>query len=635
MQTPYNFYGGLQDNGSWGGPSQVWESRGIRNVHFSRIGSGDGFATMSDFSDARYGYSMSQGGNLRRFDSLTGERKDIEPVGPEGVELRYAWNAAINVDPFDSVTIYFGSQFVHKSGDRGNTWETISPDLTTNDPEKQKQAESGGLTFDVTGAENHTTILTIAPSPVERGVIWVGTDDGNVQVTRDDGGTWSNVVDRIRGVPDNTWVPHIEPSKFDGGTAFVVFDDHRRANWTTYVYKTTDYGRSWTSLATDQIWGFVHVIEQDPVDPDLLFLGTEFGLFFSADGGRNWAKWTNGVPTAPVRALMVHPREHDLVIATHGRAVYILDDVRPLRGLTPEVLAGPLHLFAMPTAQQYRVNEAPGYRAFGDAMFLGENRPYGALLTYVANPESDSVRADVEVLDGDDVIRTFNTWAKKGVNRFTWNLRRDGVAPIDQQPDRPLPPGPEVLPGTYTIRLSMGDATSQQTIEVLADPRIQVSRADREAKYAMLGELGAQTEVANEAIRRIRSTREGIETVKGLLEDKDDDASEALSLAADSLDATLEELSGGFIDESEAQGITRGADTALSSVRSAYFSLQSSWDAPTAAQRTLAERARRALDEQVQRFNEVFSTDVAAFRQRVGAAGLELLEVGEPLSVLQ
>ncbi|UCF20963.1 MAG: hypothetical protein JSU87_06090, partial [Gemmatimonadota bacterium] len=387
METPYHVYGGMQDNGSWRGPSSVWENGGIRNHHWEEVGFGDGFATLADPGDALVGYAMSQQGFLERWDLRTGERRDIRPAHPEGVDLRFNWNAAIAIDPFDGNTVYYGSQFVHKSIDSGESWEIISPDLTTDNPEWQKQGESGGLTYDVTGAENFTTIMTIAPSPVEQGVIWVATDDGRVHVTRDGGATWSSVEGNLRGVPANTWVPHIEPSKFDAATAFVVLDDHRRGNFTTYVYKTTDFGRSFRSLAGGEIWGYALVLEQDPVKEDLLFLGTEFGLYVSVDGGESWMNWRHGLPTASVMALIVHPREHDLVIGTHGRAAFVLDDIRPLRSLTTGTLAEPIHLFAVPDAQQYRVKQTGASRFPGNGEFRGENRPYGALMTISLNVE--------------------------------------------------------------------------------------------------------------------------------------------------------------------------------------------------------------------------------------------------------
>ncbi|MEA2491801.1 MAG: hypothetical protein QOH21_3593, partial [Acidobacteriota bacterium] len=386
MEQPYNIYGGMQDNGSWKGPNTTWETAGIRNWDWQEVGFGDGFATMPIPGDPMTGYAMSQEGFLVRWDLRTGERKDIRPPAPQGVEkLRFNWNAAIAQDPFDGNTIYYGSQFLHKSTNRGDSWTTISPDLTTNRKEWQQQDKSGGLTPDVTGAENFTTLMAIAPSPIERGVIWTGSDDGRVHVTRDGGTTWTSVEANLKGVPANTWVPEIRASRYDAGTAFVVLDNHRRSDWTTYVYKTTDYGKTWTSLATKDVRGYAHAIEQDPVDADLLFLGTEFGLFVSQDGGKSWFQWKHGLPTVAVTGLMVHPRDHDLVIVTHGRAAYVLDDIRPLRTVSKTTMTEPLYLFPVPDAQQYTTRQKEGSRFTGDAEFRGENEPYGALLTYSLN----------------------------------------------------------------------------------------------------------------------------------------------------------------------------------------------------------------------------------------------------------
>jgi len=386
METPFNVYGGLQDNGSWRGPSAVWAAGGIYNTAWTAVGGGDGFGTAPDPADPSQGYSMAQNGYISRWDLKTGEIKDIRPGAPDGVKLRFNWNAGLAVDPFDAGTLYYGSQFVHQSTDRGRTWTIISPDLTTNRPEWQRQSGSGGLTADVSGAENYTTILAVAPSTVARGVIWVGTDDGRVQVTRDGGKSWTSVEGNVRGVPAHTWVPEIRPSRFDAASAFVVFDDHRRSNWTPYVYATTDYGRTWRSLATKDLRGYALAIEQDTVDRNLLFLGTEFGLWVSTDGGGRWFRWKHGLPTASVMGLAVHPRDRDLVIATHGRALYVLDDIRPLAGLDPAALQEPLHLFPVGDAVQHW-QRSGGYGQ-GAGEFRGENRPYGALVTFsVAGPD--------------------------------------------------------------------------------------------------------------------------------------------------------------------------------------------------------------------------------------------------------
>jgi photosystem II stability/assembly factor-like uncharacterized protein len=651
METPFNVYGGLQDNGSWMGPSSVWHTGGIRFYDWEEVAFGDGFATVSDPNEPRFGYAMSQGGFIVRFDKETGERKALRPAHPEGVPLRFNWNAGIAIDPFDGA-VYYGSQFVHKSSDRGETWSIISPDLTTNDPEKQRQLESGGLTYDVTAAENHTTILTIAPSPVERGVIWVGTDDGNVQLTRDGGRSWSNVVDRIRGVPANTWVPHIEPSRFDGGTAFVVFDDHRRGNNRPYLYRTTDYGRTWQSLVTPALEHFLHVIEQDPADPDVLYLGSEFGMYVSLDGGRSWSLWRHGLPRVPVQALIVHPRDHDLVIGTHGRAAYVLDDVRPLRALShePAIAERTLHLFEIPPAIQYRAAQVAGIRFTADAMFHGENRPYGALLTYSvgdtsggaagsggsgsegrsgqAGERADSVKAKIEVLDsGGTILRTFDGPAKPGINRAAWNLRRDGFKRLrddDETPEEFLPPGPDVLPGTYTVRVIVRTDTASQTVEVRPDPRRPGVLEARQAKLDALMRAGRRQETAVEAVERLRRARNGIDDVLERLKGKEDSTSRALRTAGDSLKTRLTEVETLFTNPRDVQGIRNDPDAVLSTINLAYSQLSSSWDAPTEAQLRYLSQAETRLREVLPRANAALTEDVARYRERVIAAGVEI-----------
>jgi photosystem II stability/assembly factor-like uncharacterized protein len=404
MEKPYNVYGGLQDNGSWRGPSATWDLGGIPNSAWSFVGSGDGFGTLPDPAEPSTGYSMAQNGYLARWDLKTGEIKDARPAPPDGVRLRFNWNAGIAVDPFAPGTVYYGSQFLHQSVDHGRTWTTISPDLTTNNPAWQKDRESGGITPDASGAETYTTILAISPSPVARGVIWVGTDDGRVQVTRDGGKSWTSVEGNVPGVPAHTWVPEIRASRFDAGTAFVVFDDHRRSNWTPYLYRTDDFGKTWKSLAGKELRGYALAVEQDPADKNLLFLGTEFGLWISEDGGGHWLRYKYGLPTVPVMGLAVHPRDHDLVIATHGRALYVVDDVRPLSGLGAATLSEPLHLFPIAAAQQHWQRFTLGVYGPGAGYFQGENRPYGALITFsvsgpdipLPDPERERARKDRE-----------------------------------------------------------------------------------------------------------------------------------------------------------------------------------------------------------------------------------------------
>lgn len=644
MNTPYNIYGGMQDNGSWRGPAYVWQRGGIRNHLFQEVGFGDGFHTTWDRSNPRYGYSMSQRGFLMRYDLVTGERKDIRPAPPaDTVELRFNWNAGFAVDPFDPETIYLGSQFVHRSTDRGETWEIISPDLTTNNPEWQQQLKSGGLTYDVTGAENFTTITVIAPSPVERGVIWVGTDDGQVHLTRDGGKTWVNLSRRIKGVPEFTWVPHIEPSPFNAAEAYVVFDNHRRGDWTPYIFKTTDYGRTWTALSTEGIEGYCHVIRQDPVEPRLLYLGTEFGLYISTDGGGHWTKWHEGIPTVPVRDIRVHPREHDLIVGTHGRSAYVIDDIRALRLLAREgnrVLEDSLRILTVRDGIAATLKYADGSRFTGHGIFRGENRPLGALITYQVLPKGDpdSVRVTVEIVDAEGtVIRKLQGPAKPGINRVVWDLRRKGpefpsLEAPRRRPDRERP-GVTVLPGTYKVRLKLEGRADSAEVQVLPDPRLPASEADRRAKFAALMRVERNIETAAEAMKRLRKTRQALQHLLEEIRERKDTLAREVRQEARRLQQRLDSLRYQIVQK-EVQGLLRDPRVLAAQLGYVYRSLQSSWDAPTPAQLKYLEIAEKRMQEILDQINRFYAEELPPFRAKVEALALEWIRVFEkPLAM--
>lgn len=693
-EVPFNIYGGMQDNGSWKGPSTTWETYGIRNWDWQEVGFGDGFGTVPIPTDPMVGYAMSQEGYIVRWNLRTGERKDIRPAPAVDApsELRFNWNAAIAVDPFDANAVYFGSQYVHRSTDRGDTWTTISPDLTTNRPEWQHQNRSGGLTPDVTSAENFTTVITIAPSPIERGVVWAGTDDGRVHVTRDGGASWTSVEANIKGVPANTWVPEIKASRHDAGTALAVFDDHRRSNWTPYVYRTTDFGRTWTSLATRDVQGYALSIEQDPVDPDLLFLGTEFGLWVSTDAGRSWMKWKHGFPTVSVMGLVVHPRDHDLVIGTHGRAAFVLDDIRPLRTVSKETLAAPLHFFEVPDAQAFTVRQKEGSRFVGDGEFRGENRPYGALLTYSLNaaglphpieerererkekerasaqralvteagipstvadvpkepeastvaepveppkPEDKKSEVDIEVADASGtVIRKFKGPAQLGVNRTSWDLRRDAFKrpPSGDEGEEFFPrSGPQVPPGTYTVTLKFRGNEARHTVRVLADPRETFTDAQRRAKYEAILRAGRLQETATEAIQRIQKVRADIDAVNAKLKKDEPGATpDPLVRTGTTLKQQLDAMERRLWMPPKTRGIPAETDV-WSKISYPLFALQSTPDAPTAAQLTYLDRAERLLRNVLADYNKLFAEEVAKYRDEVRKQNLVLLPEWPPL----
>ena len=458
-EHPYNIYGGLQDNGSWRGPSEVWENAGIRNLHWQEVGFGDGFDTLPDPENARRGYVMSQGGMLFTWNLDNGEQRMIRPAPHEpDTELRFNWNAAIAQDPFDAGTIYYGSQFVHRSDDRGRTWQVISGDLTSNDPERQIYKQSGGLTPDVTTAENYTTLVSIAPSPLEKGTLWTGSDDGRVHITRDGGGQWERVDGRARGVPAGSWVPMIAASPHDAGTAFVVFDNHRRSDMQPYVFRVTNYGRNWENLATEDLSGYALSVLQDHEDPDLLFLGTEFGLYVSTNAGSDWTRFTAGVPTVSVMDMAIQQRENDLVLGTHGRSVYVLDDYSALRGLGENDFEQRLKILSTTPGQQYTAAQTPSTRFTGSGEFRADNEPYGVVLTFIASgrdlahpdPERERerqaglddksaeqpVRVEMVVKDHNGkLVRKQKFPVHQGINRLVWGMRHDdSVATIAVSP---------------------------------------------------------------------------------------------------------------------------------------------------------------------------------------------------------
>ncbi|WP_224484891.1 VPS10 domain-containing protein [Robertkochia aurantiaca] len=488
-EEPYNVYGGLQDNGSWYGPSR--SPGGISARDWNSVGQGDGFRVYRH-PEKNVIYSEMQGAeNIWRYDVDRSLVKTIQPLPTdEGVKYRFNWNAPIALSPHVADRIYVGSQFLHRSDDMGDSWEIISPDLTTNDPAKQDQAASGGLSVDNSGAENHTTIFTIAESPLDEQVIWVGTDDGNVQVTRDGGKSWTNTIENISGLPANTWCYHIEASSFDAGTAYAVFDGHTMNDQNVYVYKTSDYGKSWKSIATEDIEGFARNIQEDYENPDLLFLGTEFGLYITTDGGTTWNKFTNNMPAVAVHYIDLQKQTNDLVMGTHGRGVIIIDDISALRELTPEVMEKEVHFFDI---QPTVIDEKNGFSGnFGtETQFVGRNDSKDVQIRYYLKKRHVFGKMAMEIQDMEgNKIADLGAGKSKGVNIVTWNYRR-------KQPKvakgKTFSFGgfttPKVPPGTYKVVMTKGNETYEAPFELLFDEDLPMSREDYQQKDAITMEL--------------------------------------------------------------------------------------------------------------------------------------------------
>lgn len=498
---PYNVYGGLQDNSVWVGPSQF--PGGITNGLWENLYGGDGFWVFPDPKDANIVYAESQGGYLGRVNRKTHEIRDIRPLPAFGEKkLRFNWNTPVHLSPSGSGTLYIGAQYLYRSRDRGETWHRISPDLTTNDTTKQQQEQSGGITVDNSAAEMHTTIFAIGESPKDSMVVWVGTDDGNVQVTRNGGRTWTNVTANIAGLPKNAWVSSVEPGRFAAGTVYATFDLHTLGDMRPYAYKSTDFGKTWTSVipADAPVRGFVHVIKEDLVNPQLLFLGTEFGLWISADGGDHWGRYKGGnFPSVPVYDLAIQAREDDLVIATHGRGIWIIDDITPLRRLTLAVLAKRAAFTqAKPVVQ---VLSAFGGWANGDAEFVGQNPPGDAVITYYLQKRHIFGDMRLDVLDSaGHVVQTLPTGKRRGLSRVAWSMRM-APARIPPAATAAFGVGPRFLPGRYAVRLTEGDSTYSTTLRVVGDPRETHVAGDRKAQFGLAatlyGLLGQMTDLVD------------------------------------------------------------------------------------------------------------------------------------------
>ncbi|SEF65763.1 VPS10 domain-containing protein [Algoriphagus boritolerans] len=645
-EIPYNVYGGMQDNGSWTGPAYHWRVDGIRNTYWQEVSFGDGFDVVSHPADSRYGYTMSQGGNVSRFDKLTGHNRTIRPTHPDKeVFLRFNWNAAIAQDPHDDNTVYYASQFLHKSTDSGETWEIISPDLTTNDSTKQRQQFTGGLTYDITGAENHTTIIAIAPSPVDKNVIWVGTDDGNLQVTQDGGKTWTNTAAKLTGLPKASWIPQVQASKYNAGEVWVVANNYRNNDFSAYAYHSSDYGKTFTRIADDnKVWGYTLSIKQDTEEPNLVFLGTEFGLYVSFDKAKTWNKWEHGYPKAvSTYDMTIQERDADLVIGTFGRAIYVLDDIRPLRAFAKNNGSAPadkITAFPAPEAYQAVIQRAHGERFMADGKYAGENREFGGRMSFMINDDKeklDSVTVKIYNAAGEQV-RTLKTLPEKGVNRIIWNLDRKSTAEMTggfgggQGGGRRSgffePSGGNVVPGTYKAVFVYGSDSSETSIKVNMDPRIDVQLANLQAKETFLKRTEALSTEVRAATNQLNEAQKTIDKVNAMIKDLDTPEAKELAEATKEIKKKLDKTREAFNGPTrEGQGIVRNLfPTTMTRqfVPRSYAS--SSFGAPGATEERLFSQGKESADEAIAEVNKFMEGDWKAFEEKVKATPIDLFE---------
>ena len=619
---PYHVFGGLQDNSVWIGDSQY--PGGITNGRWENIFGGDGFWVFPDPADANYVYAESQGGEIGRVNRFTLEARLIKPQPNYGEgKLRFNWNTPIHMSPNQKGTIYIGAQFLFRSRDHGQSWDRISPDLTTNDPEKQKQEESGGVTVDNSYAEMHTTIYSISESPRDGQTIWVGTDDGNLQLTRDGAKSWTNVVGNIPNLPKASWVSWVEASLYDAGTAYAAFDRHTFGDMGPHVFKTTDYGKTWTPIvaADSGVRGYAHVIKEDTLAPNLLFLGTEFGLWISLDSGKHWAQYKgHEFPKVAVRDIVVHPRESDLVVATHGRGIWVVDDITTLRKLTPEVMAQEaVFLQAKPARQRLPAN---GGWAEGSAVFTGPNPPDAALITYYQSKRHIFGKMKLEIFDSQgQLVDTLPPNGRRGISRVEWPMRLKAPhVPPAATAAFEANQGPRVLPGTYTVKMTRGKQTYTTQLVLELDPRAKFSMEDRRLEfdaamraYRLLGEMSFQVD-------RINGVHDAL-MERGTKLKGDPTFSKRLQELAGKVEAMRKKI----VATTEGGAIT-GEERIREKTTQLYGAILNYEGRPTDYQVARIDSLKKELDEVAGEFDAVVTNELPAVNKTLSQKKLEAIQ---------
>jgi len=640
----YYVMGGLQDNGAWAGPSRTREPGGIMNDDWRMVSFGDGFYILNNPDDPELYISESQGGEILRTDFRTREQQGVNPwghgsgAGPAlGEKFRFNWNAPILLSPHDKNTLYFAGNVVFKSTDFGKTWEQISKDLTTDDHEKQKDA-GGPIAFENSTAEYHTTIISLAESPVRKGQIWAGTDDGNLQLTNDGGKDWDNIIKSISGVPPNSPVSHIEPSRINEQTAYVAFDRHMFDDFRPYIFRTSDGGKSWQNVAGNlPATAYVQVVREDPKNPNLLYAGTELGLFASYTAGREWITLNlKNLPNVSVHDILVHPRDNDLILATHGRGIFILDDATPIQQMTPDILKRDGHLFGVRPALRFATRFTR--YGIGDKQFAAPNPPYGALITYyLKSKPDDKTSVSIQILDASGkLVQELDKPAKeKGLNRVTWNLRYGGAElrrpPTEEETAFGGPPrGPQVLPGSYSVKLTVGDKIFVTTVEVRLDPTITVSPADLQAQLDLQMKLRDMQSAANSALRFLDSLADQLKhtqtTAKTLNKEPDKEMMKALDDYLKQIDALEDRL----VRRSEGLGLA-GKSQVVNKIGDIFNAIDGTNAAPTVGQRQYFAEVQPEYAERMEEVNKFINNTVPQWNEKLRAWNLPTLTTRQPV----
>jgi hypothetical protein len=654
----------MQDNGSWRGPSYTWINAGIRNYYWQNLWGGDGFDVSPDPENANLIYAMSQGGNLGKYNVVTGEENTIQPPFPNlKTRLRFNWNAAFAQAPDDVNTIYYCSQFVHRSTNKGMNWEIISPDLTTNDTVQQRQDDNGGLSVDITGAENYNTIICIEPSAKDKNILWVGTDDGNVQLTKDGGKTWTNFRGKIPGMPVGAWVPQIRASRYNAAEAFIVCNDYRRGDFKPYIFRTRNFGQSWERMIDEtKVKGYALAIIQDPTEPNLIFAGTEHGLWVSFDNGISFQQWKNGYPSVSTYDFSIQEREADLCIATFGRALYVIDDIRPLRKIAAQKGAAPpklLTAFEPPVAYHVHKRNVTGYDYSSWGIFEGQNRKMGAAYSFFVQktPETkvdsakikksvvpkssvDTTKSKVEKTDSafvkiyndaNNLIRTLKVKADSGFNRYYWGFemkgnRQPGSAKPKAGEDEPR--GMQVFPGTYKFVIELGKEKDSTMLLVKPDPASLLKKDLYEAKMNALKRVDKSNDKLVEITDRLAEAEETITKVEASLKNIESPEADSLRKTGKAMTDSIKNIRHFIFGKpQEKQGYGSPYQiTVIKRIQEARDEIAGKNKIPDAQEFGLIEMAEGLVAETKQKTNNFFNGKWKEYQKQADATPINLFK---------
>ncbi len=626
-QDPYNVYGGLQDNGTWVGPSNSLYSAGILKRHWKGLSGGDGYYAVPIPGSEHEVYTNLQGGVIFHVDSRYGNVRNIHPYPKitgsagdaiENHKYRFNWDSPISISPHDPNTVYFGGNVIFKSTNRGDSWKQISGDLTTND--KSKQRTSGGTIYqDNTAAEFHCSILYIDESPVEAGVIWAGTDDGNVQLTRDGGKNWTKLNDRIKGLPAFAWVSKIHASEHDAGTVFVTVDQHRMDDFRPYIFMTTDYGRTWSKITNGLPQDdYVKVVRQDPINPNLLYAGMEHGIFASWDQGQSWSKINNNLPNVSVRDIRIQARDRDLIVATHGRGAWILDDIRPIQEIS-NTNGKSVHLFPARRATLWHMYDR--LENLGDRHYKAKNPDFGANINYYLST-GDKITASVDILNSSGkVIRTLaDSTAKAGINRMVWNLGHEAAKPMKDATGGEFfsgPMYPYVAPGTYTARLKVNGEELETTIEVRGDPRVKMSNGDYQLRTSTMLALRELLSQSNSMVNDTKTYDQQLgELNRKLKQSENQDFDQSVMKDIKEAQQKLGELQDDVLKRPPPSMGYRQRPRLREEIRSLSRAINGATGKPTQPQLSRLDQLRSEVNEAQSTLEQIIANDIQKINQK-------------------